>query len=121
MTNRRKDNTGGSNQYKSILREVEIEATNPFVGVFNKFFVSGRRLKPIVKKRDIVAFENVKECKIYVHIIKGENVPIRKDFLYELRQANNKERTAGQNQSASMAFYRATPNMPADSRLNGVQ
>ena len=57
--NRAKESTGSSNNYKGVVREVEIEATNPFVGVFNRFFVSGRRLKPYVKKRQVVAFENI--------------------------------------------------------------
>jgi hypothetical protein len=75
--NRHKESSSSSNNYKGVVREVEIEATNPFVGIFNRFFVSGRRLKPYVKKRQVVAFENIAECKIYIHIIKAENVPVR--------------------------------------------
>jgi len=44
-------------------------------------FINGRKLKPVVRKREVVAFENIKECKIYVHVIKGENVPVRADFI----------------------------------------
>ena len=116
-----KESSAGTSQYRSIVREVEIDVTNPFVGIFNRFFVNGRRLKPIVKKREVVAFENVKECKLFVHIIKGENVPIRKDFLTELRDVNNqgnRKRTIEQNR-----MRRPTPNAPADARggLGNVQ
>lgn len=72
-------------QYKSIVREVEVELENPFVGIVNKIFQRGRKLKPFIRKREIVAFESLKECKIYVHCIKGENVPIRTEIIEEFK------------------------------------
>lgn len=82
------ETTGGTNSYKSIVREVEIEATNPFVGLVNRFFVSGRRLKPAIKQREVVPFDNLTQCKMHIHIIKAENVPIRQEFLFELERVN---------------------------------
>lgn len=70
-----------NNQYKSIVKEVEVDVTNPFVGLFQKIFISGRKLKPIIKKRQPVSLESIKECKIFVHIIKGENVPVRHQYI----------------------------------------
>jgi hypothetical protein len=53
------------------------------VGIFNRILRVGRKLKPIVKKRQTISFDTIKECKIYVHVLKGENVPIRSDFIKE--------------------------------------
>lgn len=65
-------------QYKSIVREFELlESENPLLALFNKLFITGRKLKPVVQKRQAVSLEAVKDAKILVHIIKGFNVPIR--------------------------------------------
>ena len=40
-------------------------------------FISGRKLKPVVQKRQPVALDSCKEAKIMIHVIKGFNVPIR--------------------------------------------
>jgi hypothetical protein len=69
------------------VKEFEIETTNPFVGIFNRLLRVGRKLKPIVKKRQTISFDTIKECKIYVHVLKGENVPIRSDFIKEFTQS----------------------------------
>jgi len=44
-------------------------------------FITGRKLKPIVQKRETVAFEQISECALSVHIIKGENVPVRDTYV----------------------------------------
>ena len=75
--------------YKSVVREVEgFQANNPLIGLINKFFIRGRRLKPVVEKREVVDFKTVKKCLIYVHILKAENVPVRKEFLNAMYSAN---------------------------------
>ena len=67
-----------STQYKSVIREFELlESENPLLALFNKMFITGRKLKPVVQKRQPVSLEAVKEAKILIHIIKGFNVPIR--------------------------------------------
>lgn len=50
---------------------------NPFIGIINKFNLGGRKLKPPIRKREVVAYESLKQCNIFIHCIKGENVPIR--------------------------------------------
>ena len=71
--------TKSANQYKSVVREFELlESENPLIALFNKLFLTGRKLKPVVQKRPPVSFEVVKEAKILVHVIKGFNVPIRR-------------------------------------------
>lgn len=45
--------TGGhqkaSTQYKSIIREFELlESENPLLALFNKMFITGRKLRPVV-------------------------------------------------------------------------
>jgi hypothetical protein len=71
-------NSKSSTQYKSIVREFELlESENPLLALFNKMFITGRKLKPVVQKRQPVSLEAVSEAKIMIHIIKGFNVPIR--------------------------------------------
>lgn len=50
-------------------------------GVLEKLLVTGRKLKPVVKKRSPVVCEGISSAKIYVHVIKGENVPVRLDYI----------------------------------------
>lgn len=60
------------------MQEFEIgEAENPFISLFNSMFMRGRKLRPIVQKRQPVSLDAAKEAKIMVHVIKGFNVPIR--------------------------------------------
>jgi hypothetical protein len=41
-----------STQYKSVVSEFELlEAENPMIAIFNKLFVTGRKLRPIIKER----------------------------------------------------------------------
>jgi hypothetical protein len=48
-------------------------------------FITGRKLKPVVKKRTPVSLEGQKEAKILIHIIKGFNVPIRNSAKNEIQ------------------------------------
>jgi hypothetical protein len=43
--------------------------------------MKGRKLKPLVKAKPAQNLEAFSECKIVVHVVKGENVPIRKDLI----------------------------------------
>ena len=36
-----------------------------------------------------MAFESIKEAKIFVHIIKGENVPVRHEFISEYKKSKD--------------------------------
>lgn len=45
--------------------------------------MKGRKLRPLVKQQPAKNLEQFKECKIVVHCIKGENVPIRHDIVSE--------------------------------------
>lgn len=61
-----------------MVREFELlESENPLVALFNKLFITGRKLRPVVQKRQPVAIDSCKEAKIMIHVIKGFNVPIR--------------------------------------------
>jgi len=67
-----------STQYKSVVREFELlESSNPFVAIFNKLFITGRKLAPIITQRQPIALDTVKEAKIMVHVIKGYHIPVR--------------------------------------------
>ena len=71
-------NSKSSTQYKSVVREFELlESENPLLALFNKMFITGRKLKPVVQIRQPVSLETTSKAKILVHIIKGFNVPIR--------------------------------------------
>ena len=46
------NNAKSSTQYKSVVREFELlESENPLPALFNKMFITGRKLKPVVQKR----------------------------------------------------------------------
>lgn len=67
-----------STQYKGVVREFELlESESPLIAIFNKLFITGRKLRPVIQKRQPVALDSCKEAKIMVHVIKGFNVPIR--------------------------------------------
>jgi hypothetical protein len=53
------------------------EAESQLIEILNKIFVQGRKLRPIIKKRQPVALDTVKESRIMVHVIKGYHVPVR--------------------------------------------
>lgn len=59
--------------------------SNPFVGLLSRFMVTERKLKPHIKTRHVEPFEDKKEVKIFVHVIKGENVPVRADYIRDYR------------------------------------
>ena len=41
----------------------------------------GRKLKPLIKEQPTKNIELVKDCKIVVHVIKAENVPVRHEII----------------------------------------
>lgn len=43
--------------------------------------MKGRKLKPLIKEKPAQNLEAFSECKIIVHVIKAENVPIRVDVV----------------------------------------
>jgi len=74
--------TKSSSTYRSVVHEEEFSYdTNFLVSISEKLFMRGRKLKPLVKVKPAVNFEGQTECKIIVHVIKAENVPIRKDLF----------------------------------------
>ena len=68
--------------YSSVVDEFMVEyPKSPFAGLFGKIFVPRRKLKPVVKKRETIPLEGVKEAKLRIHISSGINVPIREGSL----------------------------------------
>lgn len=81
-----------STQYKSVVSEFELlESENPLVALFNKMFITGRKLRPVVQKRQPVALDSCKEAKIMIHIIKGFNVPIRNSAKQDIMMTVNRQ------------------------------
>ena len=80
-------------------------------------FEVGRPLKPFVKARQAVAFETVKECKIYVHVIKGENVPVRHEYVVDFSNSLHKSKVNEAQANVVNRLRRATPNIPSDMRV----
>jgi hypothetical protein len=58
---------------------------------------SERKLKPIVKHRETVGFQGLDEVQINLHIIKGENVPVRYEFIQDLNQNRGMQRRQASN------------------------
>jgi hypothetical protein len=62
-------------------------------------FITGRKLRPVVQKKQPVALDSCKEAKIMIHIIKGFNVPIRKAAIKDINETIQGRNTIGfQNQ-----------------------
>lgn len=84
--NRRRKNkkaigAGRQCDYKSVVNEVQFaDDFDVFSAIFS-FFKTGRKLKPLVQKRQIKALESIQETKLMVHIIRGADVPIRVDYF----------------------------------------
>jgi hypothetical protein len=61
-----------------VISEIELlEASNPLIAIFNKLFVTGRKLRPLIKERQPIALDTCKEASIMVHVIKGYHIPVR--------------------------------------------
>ena len=58
---------------------------NFLVTIGNKLFMRGRKLKPLIKEQPTKNHELVKEARLVVHVIKGENVPIRHEIIEEYK------------------------------------
>lgn len=81
----------GAINYKSVVKEVELETKNPFQAIFSKIFVGGRKLKPPIRKRQAVGLESESQSMLHVHVLKGTNLPLRREFIENYRQyLNNK-------------------------------
>jgi len=97
-----------STQYKSVINEFELlDAENPLAAIFNKVFQTGRKLRPIVKDRQPIALDTVKEAKIMVHVIKGYHVPVRSDVFGKLNRL--KQAASGK---SGMSPYGGGPHGP---------
>jgi hypothetical protein len=70
--------------YKSVVNEYVPPGGANLMEVFGNFFMVSRKLKPVVKKRESEAIENVDKAKILVHVIKGYHIPTRQKNLKEI-------------------------------------
>ena len=78
----------------------------------NKLFMRGRKLKPLIKEQPAKNPELVKEARLVVHVIKGENVPIRHQIIEEYKALKD-QGERGVNPAASQARgHRPTVNRP---------
>ena len=89
VNNRKRDFEGNAArtgaEYKSVVYEYPIPPiANPFTSIA-KLLQRRRKLKPLVKKGDPVSYESKDRVDINLHIIKAENVPVRHDYLQEIR------------------------------------
>ena len=76
--------------------------------ISQKLFMRGRKLKPLVKFKAAKNLEVVPSCKIVVHVVKGENVPIRKDLIEQYEAL--KDQDPGEKRKSRV--HRPTANMP---------
>lgn len=72
--------------------------SNPIKALLQKLLVArSRKLKPVVKAPDTVAFNNLTEFNINFHVIKAENVPVRHDFIRDYKKKDNSGGARGGN------------------------
>ena len=76
--------------------------------ISDKLFLRGRKLKPLVKPKPAQNLEAFSDCRIVVHVIKAENVPIRKDLIEQYEAL--KDGGAGDGRRGRV--HRPTANMP---------
>ena len=69
-----------------MIKEFEFDVQNPFAGVLATLMQTERKLKPIIRRREPVICDGIKECKIFVHLVKGENVPVRADYIQDYKK-----------------------------------
>ena len=80
--------------YSSVVDEFMVHyPNNPLAGLFGKIFVPRRKLKPVIRKRETIPLEGVKEAKLRIHISSGINVPIREGSLQAIIEMNEKINT----------------------------
>jgi len=72
--------------------------------------MKGRKLKPLVKAKPAQHLEAFSECKIVVHVVKGENVPIRKDLIEQYEALKDQDIGGGGQRQGRV--HRPTANMP---------
>ena len=72
---------GGSTYASVVEEEMFSYDANFLVTIGNKLFMRGRKLKPLIKEQPTKNHELVKEARLVVHVIKGENVPIRHEII----------------------------------------
>ena len=74
---------GGSTYASVVEEEMFSYDANFLVTIGNKLFQRGRKLKPLIREQPTKNLELVKEARLVVHVIKGENVPIRNEIIEE--------------------------------------
>ena len=80
-------------RYHNVVDEVQIDFSNVFDFAL-RLFQPGRKLKPAVRQKQAQAFENVREAKLLVHVIRATDVPLRlsyyRDYEACLKAAKDK-------------------------------
>ena len=96
--------------YSSIVKEEEVNIQMNILGIIaEKLFMRGRKLRPIVKVAPPKSVEGFSECKIVVHVIKAENVPIRHEIFDQYEMMINQDKDG---YSRNRNLHRPTANMP---------
>ena len=87
--------TGGDSSsrmnYTSIVNEYKLDGfNNPLQNLLAGVFTIERKLKPAVKERETVGFSEKSEVTINLHVIRGENIPLRSNFMDKLHGDDRK-------------------------------
>ena len=74
--------SGPTHTVQSVVKEQKVEFKFGMVSEFCKaIFRPRRRLRPARRKKKEVMGDTRSSCKILIHLIKGHNVPIRRDSV----------------------------------------
>tara|TARA_B110000285_G_C14628272_1_gene382238 strand:+ start:67 stop:315 length:249 start_codon:yes stop_codon:yes gene_type:complete len=77
--------------YTSIVNEYKLDGfNNPLQNLLAGVFTIERKLKPAVKERETVGFSEKSEVTINLHVIRGENIPLRSNFMDKLHGDDRK-------------------------------
>ena len=84
------ESRAGGSTYQSIVVEEDFKYdANFLITISEKLFMRGRKLKPLIREKPAQNLEAFSECQIVVHVIKAENVPIRKDLIEAYENAKD--------------------------------
>lgn len=77
-----------------------------------RFLATSRKLRPTIKERPPRNLDMVENCRIVIHVVKAENVPIRYDVIRQYQNFNEQDQGGAQRSRARRGPHRPTANRP---------
>lgn len=70
--------------YDAVVSEFLMQdAEVSILTILKNMFKFERQLKPVVKERKQAAVDSVNEAKLLIHVIRGQDVPVRQSYYHK--------------------------------------